>query len=474
MKQRGKILFLVLALAFILISLSNFSQAGTLKVTEEHPFLINGSWIPASDLKVGDELTTIDGKKVRITNITDVETKEPFPVYNLEAGKYHDFVVDGGDGVGVVVHNSNNEEFCKLFSFEQAKDQHGSNLGPWENYKFYLREVFVTDDVVSKFKVELFALTPVTLNEDDIADYISETFNTKTFSFNSLDLSGNSVYDTLQLLTESQRNSFYNSISIYIKNQVILREDYIKDALIRGLAGGRTSTTFEMPVIISENVGGEIVEKKEIKITTAKKMILSIEQIEKFSKLLAINSLPIPINEFEIVKNARPVFKLEMWDFLGLCVGGTCGTDTPAVPFYKKKPELADIRISLVPSSIGLDVFPHEFGHNLHFRSQEITRLAKSVYRKTIAHQLGYKFPSLYATKKPEELLAEGYNAALGFINTPNGYIFVGEKHGRKFLYETNPELYKLIERLRNNPSLSAYFIREYAPNFHSPEKLLC
>jgi hypothetical protein len=110
MKQRGKILFLVLALAFILISLSNFSQAGTLKVTEEHPFLINGTWIPASDLKVGDELTTIDGKKVRITNINDVETKEPFPVYNLEAGKYHDFVVDGGDGVGVVVHNSNSLE----------------------------------------------------------------------------------------------------------------------------------------------------------------------------------------------------------------------------------------------------------------------------------------------------------------------------------------------------------------------------
>jgi hypothetical protein len=100
MKQRGKILFLVLALIFILISLSNFSQAGILKVTEEHPFLINGSWIPASDLKVGDELTTIDGKKVRITSIEDVETKEPFPVYNLEAEVYHDFVVDGGDGLG--------------------------------------------------------------------------------------------------------------------------------------------------------------------------------------------------------------------------------------------------------------------------------------------------------------------------------------------------------------------------------------
>jgi len=104
MKQRGKILFLLLAFVFILILFSNFSLAGTLKVTEEHPFLINGSWISASDLKVGDILKTADGKSVRITNLQDVETEEPFPVYNLEAGIYHNFVV-GEDKL--VVHNSN-------------------------------------------------------------------------------------------------------------------------------------------------------------------------------------------------------------------------------------------------------------------------------------------------------------------------------------------------------------------------------
>jgi hypothetical protein len=105
MKQRGKSLFLMLTLAVILILFSNFCFAGILEVTEEHPFLINGTWISASDLKVGDELTTIDENKIRITEITDVETKEPFSVYNLEAGVYHNFVV-GLDKV--VVHNSNN------------------------------------------------------------------------------------------------------------------------------------------------------------------------------------------------------------------------------------------------------------------------------------------------------------------------------------------------------------------------------
>jgi hypothetical protein len=123
----------ILSLSIYFISASSF---GELKVTEEHPFLINGSWIPASDLKVGDELTTISGKKVRITSIEDIETKEPFPVYNLEAGKYHDFVVDGGDGLGVIVHNSNLKEKWGLF-----QNQLSAYMGKYliGEYKIYGR-----------------------------------------------------------------------------------------------------------------------------------------------------------------------------------------------------------------------------------------------------------------------------------------------------------------------------------------------
>jgi len=80
-----------------------YGLAGKLKVTQEHPFLVDDEWIPASDLEIGDELTTIDGKKVRITNIQDIETQEPFLVYNLEADPYHDFVVSEDN---LVVHNS--------------------------------------------------------------------------------------------------------------------------------------------------------------------------------------------------------------------------------------------------------------------------------------------------------------------------------------------------------------------------------
>ena len=81
----------------------NLILAGELRVTQEHPFLIDGKWIPASSLEVGDELVSVDGKKIKITSIKDVFLENPVLVYNLEAGVFHDFVVGEEN---VVVHNS--------------------------------------------------------------------------------------------------------------------------------------------------------------------------------------------------------------------------------------------------------------------------------------------------------------------------------------------------------------------------------
>ena len=60
------VIFLVFTLSFSCV------LAGELRVTQEHPFLIEDEWIPASDLIVGDVLKTFDGKLVRITEIRDV------------------------------------------------------------------------------------------------------------------------------------------------------------------------------------------------------------------------------------------------------------------------------------------------------------------------------------------------------------------------------------------------------------------
>ncbi len=110
MKKAGVILLLLALILF-----SNLVSAGELKVTSEHPFLIEGNWVSANQLNVGDKLTLADGRKAVIKNIKRVVPADAFKVYNLETEKYNDFVV----GVeGLVVHNSNLEggfgpcDFC--------------------------------------------------------------------------------------------------------------------------------------------------------------------------------------------------------------------------------------------------------------------------------------------------------------------------------------------------------------------------
>ena len=73
---------------------------------------INGKWKTASELQVGDELITIDGKTATITKLTPVHSEIPIPVYNLEALPFNDFVVAGN----VVVHNSNQLDYKNLIN----------------------------------------------------------------------------------------------------------------------------------------------------------------------------------------------------------------------------------------------------------------------------------------------------------------------------------------------------------------------
>ena len=129
MEKKGLIVGIFLIL--ILVLFSSFISASELRVTEEHPFLVNDSWIDASQLKVGDMLSTSDGKKVRITSVEDVVDNAGFEVYNLEAGKYHNFVVDSGDGARVVVHNSNKPWWNPFFDDPKS----GSILNPFARQK---------------------------------------------------------------------------------------------------------------------------------------------------------------------------------------------------------------------------------------------------------------------------------------------------------------------------------------------------
>uniref|UniRef100_UPI0026285150 polymorphic toxin-type HINT domain-containing protein n=1 Tax=uncultured Microscilla sp. TaxID=432653 RepID=UPI0026285150 len=92
-----------------------YTIADTLWVTPEHPFYVNGRWIPAGDLKKGDQLTLLNHRQllarktrrlprstqVRIHNIVVKDTVAT--VYNFTVAKYHNYYVGN---VGVLVHNN--------------------------------------------------------------------------------------------------------------------------------------------------------------------------------------------------------------------------------------------------------------------------------------------------------------------------------------------------------------------------------
>jgi hypothetical protein len=90
-------------LSLFILFISPIVIASELKVTQEHPFYLDGEWVEAKELQVGDILKTYEGMDVRITSIEEIEIEIPFYVYNLEAEPYHDFIVEEG----LIVHNSN-------------------------------------------------------------------------------------------------------------------------------------------------------------------------------------------------------------------------------------------------------------------------------------------------------------------------------------------------------------------------------
>jgi hypothetical protein len=71
---------------------------GTLEVTSEHPFWMNGSWVNAEDIKVGDRILDWNNEKIPVESIE--RTVRGVRVYNIEVDGTHTFYVEG-----VLVHN---------------------------------------------------------------------------------------------------------------------------------------------------------------------------------------------------------------------------------------------------------------------------------------------------------------------------------------------------------------------------------
>lgn len=82
----------------------------TIEATGEHPFFIEGRWINAELLKVGDLLTVYDGSIRRINGIDYI--KGDFKVYNFTVEGFHTYYVSK---YNVLVHNGNPCSFLASF-----------------------------------------------------------------------------------------------------------------------------------------------------------------------------------------------------------------------------------------------------------------------------------------------------------------------------------------------------------------------
>ena len=71
---------------------------GIIKTTTNHPFYVDGKWVEAGDLKIGDKILHVDGLTHEITSMeinTDKQT-----VYNFEVPGHHNYFAEG-----YLVHN---------------------------------------------------------------------------------------------------------------------------------------------------------------------------------------------------------------------------------------------------------------------------------------------------------------------------------------------------------------------------------
>jgi ribonucleoside-diphosphate reductase alpha chain len=96
-----------------------------LRSTPEHRYMVDGVWVPATDLGTEDRLTSEsdDGDYVRA--VTPIYSAEPVKVYDLEVPGTANFVVSCEGLPGVVVHNSEymslDNSSCNLASLNLLK-----------------------------------------------------------------------------------------------------------------------------------------------------------------------------------------------------------------------------------------------------------------------------------------------------------------------------------------------------------------
>ena len=103
---------------------------GKMRVTPNHPVLLNGEWREIGSAKIGDHMTDINGSTVAITSIDKVYKKAP--TYNLEVDGTHTYYAED-----LLVHNKGvvTEWYCKDSTGTYGTRLRGVMTGPAYPYE---------------------------------------------------------------------------------------------------------------------------------------------------------------------------------------------------------------------------------------------------------------------------------------------------------------------------------------------------
>lgn len=119
-----------------------------IRCTPDHLFmLIDEKYVQAQNLKQGDNLMSFN-TQMRVHNVKWIHSDEPVKFYDLTVDHVHNFMIDCGDGEGIIVHNS----FSTLYGATEysvantyfngdmgkAKDLMDSFFGAFPNLKVWI------------------------------------------------------------------------------------------------------------------------------------------------------------------------------------------------------------------------------------------------------------------------------------------------------------------------------------------------
>jgi len=125
------------------------SEGDDIRTTMFHPFYVkstveengnryNGEWKAASNLIVGDELLTDDGRVIYVEEVRIERLAKNIAVYNLEIGVWHTYFVDDR----VLVHNLCKEDIVKELKSAKVIYKKNPVTG---NMEPYMKQIIVDD-----------------------------------------------------------------------------------------------------------------------------------------------------------------------------------------------------------------------------------------------------------------------------------------------------------------------------------------